>query len=78
MTNRFFLSVLCALALVAMPASLTAQETLNAQQIVDKMLEANNFGFEKGEMMMTMVIQNKRGEKRTRSIRALGQKFSGL
>lgn len=53
-------------------------ETLDAQQIIDRMIDANNLSFEKGEMQMTMTITNKRGEKRTRSILAQGQKFGEL
>ena len=53
-------------------------QELSAQDIVDKMLDANNLSFEKGEMQMTMIIHNKRGEKRQRTILAQGQKFGGL
>lgn len=59
------------------PAVSVAEE-LNAQQIIDKMIDSNNLSFEKGEMRMTMVIHNKRGEKRTRTILAQGQKFGEL
>jgi len=59
------------------PMALTAQD-LTASQIVDKMIEANNLSFERGEMQMTMIIENKRGKKRTRTILAQGQKFGEL
>ena len=56
---------------------LMAQE-YTAQQLIDKMIDANNLSFEKGEMQMTMIIENKRGKKRTRTIMAQGQKFGEL
>lgn len=74
---KWITTVLSAGFLLTLPPTGTADE-LTAQGIVDQMIDANNLSFERGKMDMKMVIQNKRGESRERSIRAFGKKENGL
>lgn len=50
---------------------------LTAQQIVDKVLEGDNLGFSEGFATTRLVIRNKRGQERVRTVEAKSTKVDG-
>jgi outer membrane lipoprotein-sorting protein len=50
---------------------------MTAREIVDKMLERNNLGFESGEARVRLVIKNRRGETRERIVNSKSDKNDG-
>lgn len=82
MPKRTHLVALLALfvsAAVAAPAA--AQEVdpekLTAQQIVDKALDFNTMGFQSGQAQVTLQVENKGGDAKTRSLDLKSKKVDG-
>lgn len=58
-----------ALAMLLVPFTAAAgDDGLTAQKIIDVLLEKDNSGFSKGQADIKLIIQNKRGQKRLRTI----------
>lgn len=72
------LPIACLAALVSVSVRAWAQEdTLTAQQIVDKALERNSFGFDNAVAKLTLVLTSKRGSERHREIEIRSMTKSG-
>ena len=61
-----------------LPAVAAAQDAPTADQIVDRMLESNNMGFESGQARIRMTITSKRGTTRERVLASKSDKKDGL
>jgi hypothetical protein len=64
---------LCAAVVVALSFnSANAQDTLTAQEIVDRSLDTDTIGFQTGEVVMSLIIQDESGETRERRMQVRG------
>jgi hypothetical protein len=63
---------------VAYATPLVAQETLTADQIVERALDTNTIGFQSGEVTMTLTITDAAGDVRERSLHIRGVDEGGL
>lgn len=61
-----------------LPAVAAAQDEPTADQIVDRMLESSNMGFESGQARIRMTITSKRGSTRERVLASKSDKKDGL
>ena len=70
----------CLLTLPTLPAAAPAADdaSLTAQQIVDKSLEHNSFGFENAIAKITLTLSSKRGSDRVREIEIRSQTKNDL
>ena len=71
----------CALAIalpaLAAPATASAQAQLTPDQIVERALDTNTIGFQTGEAMMTLIIQDASGATRERRMHVRGMSDNG-
>jgi len=70
------LAVFCALALT--PSAVHAEDSLTADAIIERMIANDSFGFESGEVTLSLEIRNSRGDVRVRSLRARGDRKADL
>ena len=69
---RLFRHTLLAAALLAIPGSTLAQDSLTADEIIDRALDTDTLGFQTGEVTMTLIIQDDSGESRERRLTVRG------
>ena len=73
-----WLAGLTAAALVLASPGAWAQEGPSAQEIVDKMLEGNNsLGFQSGRAQLSLLIEDKTGDQRARSLDVKSKRIQG-
>lgn len=70
--------VFAATPLVVLPAHLSAQEALTADQIVERALDTDTIGFQSGAVSMTLTITDAAGGVRERSLQIRGVDEGGL
>lgn len=69
---------LTAVSFVGLSSAAFAQETLTAEQIVERSLDTDTIGFQSGAVSMTLVITDSDGEVRERSLQIRGIEESDL
>lgn len=75
MTRRALI-VSAACAALCLPMAANAEDALTAQQIIDKMSARNNaLGFSQGQAQITLLIKDKSGDKRVRSMQVKSKRF---
>lgn len=71
--------MMAALMLLTVPAGrAAAKEESEARRIFKKAIDRNAFGFEGSKTMITIILKNRRGDKRTRRIITRAQKEGGV
>lgn len=73
------LLMVASLSLLAfMPAAIAQEKGPTAQEVVDKMLSNNNsLGFQAGRAQLSLLIEDKTGERRVRSLDVKSKNFDG-